>query len=438
MTTFDNIIIGSGPAGYHLASVLASRGESVAVVERDAPGGTCLNRGCIPTKCLCASASAILSVAKAAAVGVDIEGVRLDFGRAMAHKESVVANLQRAVENAISGCTIIRGEARLVPGPAVEVGGETYQASHRLVIATGSAPAILPVEGAGLAITSDEALSLTSLPASVAIIGGGVIGMEFASIFSAMGVQVTVIEYCKEILPPFDPDPAKRLRTAMSRRGVRFVTGAAVSRIERSESGLRVVYSAKRGEDSVEASTVLMAVGRRPAVPAGAAEIGISLTPRGFIEVDGMMQTSVPGVYAIGDVNGLSMLAHSAYAQANVVADADPTLFREKAVPSVVFTEPELAMVGPTPAQLDAAGISYRTVRRQYASNGKACASGEAEGIVKILVDDQDTVLGVTILGAHAADLIAEATILVTDRRTLADVPRRYIHAHPTLSELFC
>lgn len=440
MIEFDNIIIGAGPGGYELAARLAARGESTAVVERSYPGGTCLNRGCIPTKCLCAAASALLSLKHLPQMGVSTDFRGFDYTVAAGRKDAVVEQLRGAVLATLKDCTLIQGTARLLPERVVEVAGELYHAARRLVIATGSEPAVLPVEGADLALSSDEALALTELPESIIIIGGGVIGMEFASMYNAMGVDVTVVEYCPEILPPFDADIAKRLRTGLTRRGINIIVNARVESISRKDNNmLSVHYSGKRGPAVAEATTVLMAVGRKPIVPEGCAEAGIELTGRGFIAVDSLMRTSAEGVYAIGDVNGLSMLAHSAIAQGRVVENNEASLFRKDAVPSVVFTSPEVAQTGPTATALAAEGIACKAIRRSYGSVGKALADGY-EGTIKILVSDDDEmrILGISILGPHAADLIAEATVLVTDAVPLDKVASRYIHAHPTLSEIFC
>ena len=439
MTTFDNIIIGAGPGGYELAACLASQGETVAVVERDHLGGTCLNRGCIPTKCLVATAEKVMSAKNADAFGCSIPEITVDYAKAIERMRSVVAGLREGVAAELKGCTVIQGEARLASGRKIEVDGEEYEASKRLVIATGSRPATLPIPGAELAMSSDDALAMDSLPSSVVIIGGGVIGMEFASVFSALGAKVTVVEFCKEILPPFDPELAKRLRTALSRRGIDIVVGAAVNKIEQKDGHLAVTYTGKRGDVTIEAEKAIMAVGRRPVVPEGTEEAGVQLTSKGFIAVDSLMRTNLDGVYAIGDVNGQLMLAHAAIAQGKVVAFEDEKLFNPYRVPSIVFTHPEVAQVGMTPAQLQENGLEFTPVKHLYASNGKAQAMGQAEGFVKFLTLDKHhgQVAGVSIIGAHAADLIAEATMIATDRLSLKDVAKRYIHAHPTLSELF-
>ncbi len=438
MQPVDNIIIGAGPGGYELAAMLANVGESTVLVERSAPGGTCLNRGCIPTKCLCASAEAVLNARKADQFGLDLAINGINYPVARQRMLNVIANLQQGVRAVVRNATYVEGSARIISHNTVAVGEEQFIASKRIVIATGSEPARLPIHGAELAVTSDDVLAADHLPASAIIIGGGVIGMEFASIFNALGVETTVVEYCKEILPPFDPDMAKRLRSALSRRGINIVVGAAVESIAENPDGSRTVtYQGKRGPVEITAQAVVMAVGRRPVVPEGTAEAGVNISKRGFIEVDERMQTSVPGIYAIGDCNGLLMLAHAATAQARVIAEENPQLFDASRVPSVVFTTPEIAMVGQTPAALDAAGIAYNVVRKTFASNGKACAMGAADGAAKLLVDQTTgAILSATVLGAHAADIIAEANLLLTDRVPLADVPRRYIHAHPTISEI--
>jgi len=445
MPTFDNIIIGAGPGGYHLAADLASKGESVMVVERRELGGTCLNRGCIPTKCLCATASAAMSARSAAVLGVETGKIKINFPTAVARMKQVMDGLRQGVSSILTGCQTITGNATLVEpktttsvAAAVKVGDEIYDATKRIIIATGSRPAVLPIPGADIAITSDDALALDSLPESMVIVGGGVIGMEFASIFAALGVKITVIEFCKEILPPFDPELAKRLRSTLSRRGIDIIVGAAVKRLDRENNRVIVTYEGKRGEATIEADKVIMAVGRRPVVPEGLEKIGVKLTPKGFIEVDELMQTSIPGIYAIGDVNGLSMLAHSAYAHGRVVAENDASLFNRDCVPSIVFTEPEVAMVGPTAAELQSRGEEITIVKRPFASNGKAQAMGHSDGVLKLVTRASDGILlSATIIGPHAADLIAEATLHVAAHTPLSKIPDT-IHAHPTLSEIFC
>lgn len=431
MRNSDVIIIGSGPGGYETAAELAAAGKKVTLIERDSLGGTCLNRGCIPTKCLCASASLILSLASAESFGVEIEGaVKLDYGRAVSRAASVISQLRDGVSMLLRDVEIIKGEASLRPGRIVEVNGEQLTAPQ-IIIATGSQPAVLRVPGADLAVTSDGFLQLDEVPERVAIIGGGVIGLEFASILSAFGRQVTVIEYCREILPPFDAEIAKRLRMMLSRRGIKFLTSSAVTAIE---PGYRVIFEGKRGKDSVDCDLVVMAVGRRPIVPAGAAEAGIETDERGFIRVDELMQTSVPGVFAIGDVNGLAMLAHAASAQGRRAIGQDVNL---DIIPSAVFTVPEAAMVGLTEEQAVAKGYDVMIGKAGFASNGKALAMGEADGTVKIIfARDSGFILGCHIIGPHASDLVAEVAGLMFGMTTKDELADELVHSHPTLSEI--
>ncbi|MCC8071330.1 MAG: dihydrolipoyl dehydrogenase [Bacteroidales bacterium] len=429
MTTSDIIIIGSGPGGYETAAEAAALGKEVVLIERDELGGTCLNRGCIPTKALCRSAEIARLVKEGAPFGVEAEGVKLSWPAAMKRKDEVVGQLRQGVATLLSKVNVVKGTARLSSPSTVEVNGEEYTAPQ-IIIATGSHPASLPIPGAELAISSDELLSLEALPQSIVIIGGGVIGMEFASILNAFGVEVTVVEYCKEILPPFDAEIAKRLRMAMKKRGVNIITGAAVTAINRLENDhLQVVYDSKGKVKEVEAQMVLMAVGRRPVVPEGSAEAGIELQ-RGAIVVDDKMATSVPGIFAIGDVNARCMLAHAATAQGKVTLGLDQPL---EPVPSAVFTEPECAMVGLTEEQC--ADRQVKIAKTMFRANGKALAMGETDGLAKVIADaESGRLLGAHICGPHAADLVQELATAIAAGLTASEVARA-IHGHPTLGE---
>lgn len=431
MRSAEIIIIGGGPGGYEVAAELAAAGRKVVLIERDNLGGTCLNRGCIPTKCLCASASMAQQVASAVNYGVEISGdVKLDYGRAVRRSAEVISQLRDGVSSLLRDVEIIKGEASLKQGRVVEVNGEELTADQ-IIIATGSTPAVLPIPGAGYAVTSDSFLSMEDVPQRVAIIGGGVIGLEFASILAAFGREVTVIEYCKEILPPFDGEIAKRLRSMLSRRGIKFLTSSAVKAIE---PGYKVVYEGKKGKDAVECDLVVMAVGRKPVLPKGAVEAGIELTERGFIKVDELMQTSVPGIFAVGDVNGLCMLAHAASAQARRAVGSDVNL---DVIPSAVFTMPEAAMVGLTEDQARAKGYEVLVGKSSFASNGKALAMGEADGTVKIIfARESGFILGCHIIGPHASDLIAEVAALMFGMTTREELADELVHGHPTLSEI--
>ena len=425
----DIIIIGAGPGGYDIAAEAARDGFKVTMIERAELGGTCLNRGCIPTKCLCATAATAAAVNHAAVMGVITAPAEVNFATATSRMRSVVERLRDGIAMLLRDVELIKGEARLVAGPAVMVGDDTYSAP-KIIIATGSRPALLPVEGAGLAATSDDVLNLTELPPRVCIIGGGVIGMEFAGILSACGSEVTVLEYCPEILPPFDRDVAKRLRSTLSRKGVNIITRASVTAIH---EGYSVTYGSKKGTAVVDCDLVVMAVGRRPVVPEGYEEAGIELTERGYIKTDDTFLTTAGGVYAVGDVNGRCMLAHAATAQARVAMGIDVDL---DLIPSAVFTMPECAMVGYTEEQCKAERLSYGIGKAMFAANGKALAMDEGEGFVKVIYDKVSRLmLGCHIIGPHAADIVAEATAFMADGTNIDEIAYGVVHGHPTLSE---
>ena len=436
---FDIIIIGAGPGGYETAADAAAHGLNVAIVERDQMGGTCLNRGCIPTKALCRNAEVINLMREAEVWGVKTGELAFDYAPVFERKEAVVKQLREGVEMLMGapGITAIKGEAILKDANTVVVNGEEYSAKN-IIIATGSAPRGLPIEGADLAMTSDDILAMETLPKSLCIVGGGVIGMEFAAVFCTFGVEVTVIEYCKEILPPFDKDVAKRLKTVLSKRGIKIITSAAVNGITQGEDGYTVSYELKGKPQSVTCEKVLMSVGRQPVLPQGLDAVGVTVGRRG-IEVDDNMMTNVPGVYAIGDVNGRMMLAHAASAQGlralhAIMGKTDD--IKLDIVPSAVFTVPELAMVGLTEEQCAEKGLDVTVKKSFFRSNGKAVAMNETDGLLKMIVDNATRqIVGCHICGAHAADLIQEVVTAMNAGATV-DLLARSIHGHPTLSEV--
>lgn len=428
MIKSDIIIIGAGPGGYEMAAEAAAGGLSVTIIEKGELGGTCLNRGCIPTKALCRSAEVALTVKDAATFGVNVSGYTLDYAAAVARKNSIVEQLRSGIEMLLGKCLVVKGIARFIAKDTIECNGEQYTAP-KIVIATGSKPSRLPIPGAELAIDSDTLLNMSELPARICIIGGGVIGMEFASILNAFGVEVTVIEYFKEILPQFDKDIAKRLKMQLSRRGVNIITSAAVTAIT---PGMSVTYEAKGKTLSLDTDCVLMAVGRQPVVPDGAQEVGIEVDKRRIV-VDDDFKTTVDGVYAIGDVNGRCMLAHVATAQGLKVLGKDVNM---DIVPSAVFTSPECAMVGLTEELCKDKGLEIKTVKALFRANGKALALGETEGLVKMISEaETGKVLGCHICGPHASDIITEVALVMSKSLTIKDIAAT-IHSHPTLSEV--
>lgn len=428
MRECDVIVIGSGPGGMDAAAIALRNGLDTVIIERDLLGGTCLNRGCIPTKALCRSAEVINDVKESALFGVDIPSFSLNYAAAAMRKDGIVSQLRDNVAVLLKNAEIVKGEAKFVEPKVIEVNGERYSAP-KIVIATGSECASLPIEGAELAMDSDDMLSMTELPASMCIIGGGVIGMEFASILSAFGVEVTVVEYCKEILPNFDKDIAKRLRTVLTKQGIKFITQAQVTAVK---PGKIVEYTAKGKSGEVHSCEVMMAVGRRPVVPEGAEAVGIELN-RFAIKVNDCFMTTVDGVYAIGDVNARLMLAHVASAHADVVMGGKKNL---NVVPAAVFTHPECSMVGLTEEACRDKGLNIVVGKSMFRSNGKAVSMNETDGLVKVIVNaDTRKILGAHICGPHAADLIQEIAVVMANENTV-DTINDTIHGHPTLSEV--
>lgn len=443
----DLIIIGAGPGGYETAVKAAKAGLQVTVIEAKAVGGTCLNEGCIPTKCFCRNAEVLEDTRNAACYGIATGEIAFDLSKAVARKEEVIAKLAEGIRTLMKtpGITFIEGKARFVDSHTIEIvthdGHNETVCAKQIIIATGSVTKYLPIEGAHCdgVVTSTEMLSLTALPRRLCIIGGGVIGLEFASIFHTFGSEVTVVEFCKEILPNFDRDIAKRLRTSLKKKGITFKTGAAVTAIRpKEEEGYTVVYEEKGKTNETTADLVLMAVGRAANIDSlNLADIGIDFTPRG-IKVDDHMQTNIPGVYAIGDINGLCQLAHAATFQGlralNHILGKEDSI-RLDIIPAAVFTSPEAATVGLTEEALGEQGTPYTVHKAFYRANGKALSMNADEGMVKILAGNDGTILGAHIFG-HSADVLIHEIATIMNRQGTVEELRNIIHAHPTLSEL--
>lgn len=449
MTKSNIIIIGSGPGGYRTAQYAAKLGLTVTIIEASEVGGTCLNRGCIPTKTLCRNAEVVESTRKASAFGIECSGdMKLDFSKIIERKNTIVEQLRHGVEELMQqpGITLVKGFAKFKEAKTIVVDNEEYTADN-IIIATGSNSKMPPIEGCQLkgVVTSSELLDIEHVPARLCIIGAGVIGMEFASIFSSFGSKVTVIEFLRECLPTLDTDIAKRLRQTISKRGVDFTMQSAVKSIKESTSDdehrhLTVTYEKKGKPQQVDTDVVLIATGRKPNIEGLCLEkTGIEYSTKG-ITVDKNFQTNVPGIYAIGDVNGTCMLAHAAtfqglHAVNHIIGKSDGIRF--DVMPSAIFTFPEAASVGMSEDQLKAEGRSYECHKGFYRSNGKAMAMGETDGLIKLLIDSADgyRIVGCHAFGAHASDIVQEVAALMNDKASvslLADI----IHIHPTLSEI--
>lgn len=419
------------------------KGMSVTLLNGGRLGGTCLNEGCIPTKCMVKDAKVVTTMREAADFACDNVKFDVDFNKVTARKAAVVDQLRSGVEALLTKAkvNVVNGMASFKNTTTVTVGDEEFDADN-IIVATGSHSRSLPIPGADKewVLDSTKALALEFVPAELIVIGGGVIGMEFASIFSSFGSKVTVIEYMKQILPPFDSDIAKRLKQTLSKRGIEIITGAAVTKIEETyDYRVAVTYEAKGKEQTVTATNVLMSVGRSPNVDGlNLDAAGVEWSPRGIV-VDENFRTNVPNIYAVGDVNARMMLAHVASAQGkralnHILGKTDDIDF--EVVPSAVFTDPECGMAGLTEEQCKAKGIEVEIGKSFYRSNGKALAMGETDGICKLIFDKADgRLIGAHIMGAEAALLAQQCADLIALRRTRDDI-KQLIFGHPTLSEI--
>lgn len=448
MDKTDLLIIGSGPGGYRTASYAAKNGLHVTIIEKDQLGGTCLNAGCIPTKCLAHDAEV-----RIAALSSFDTLPSLDFVKVMERKNGVLNQLREGINILLnqSNINLIKGEAHFVSDHIVEVGDRKIEAKN-IIIATGSQAKLPPfinredyLNSPTLkrsVVTSTELLSIDELPKRLVIIGAGVIGMEFASAFAAFGCQVVVVEYMKECLPMIDSDIAKRLRKMLEKRGVTFYMQSAVEKVipptEEDNVDTVVVFNKKDKEIKLEADLVLVATGRQPNVmDIGLDSTNIEYSLKG-IPVDKNMETNINGVYAIGDVNARQMLAHAATFQGfravnHILSKQDN--IRLEIMPSAIFTYPEAACVGKTEEQCKETGVKYTIRKGFYRSNGKALSMNETEGMIKILIGEDGLILGGHAYGSHSADLIQELSALMNRDTTLEEICD-IIHIHPTLSEI--
>ena len=437
------IIIGAGPGGYETALLAAKRGVEVVLIEAGHVGGTCLNEGCIPTKTFCKNAEVLDTLREASVFGVTDLSYAFDFSAVRQRKDAVVGQLRGGVESLLSHklITLVRGKASFKDTHTVVVEEAEYSADY-IIIATGSVSATLPIPGNDLpgVLTSKEILDVEEIPQRLCVIGGGVIGLEFASIFKSFGSEVTVLEYCKDILPRFDTDLAKRLKQSLGKRGIDIQTQAQVLSIEATDNALNVKFSKKGKEEAVEADKVLMAVGRRANVASlNLSDIGVEYTPKG-IAVNEYMQTNLPHVYAIGDVNGKMMLAHAATFQGIVALDHIMGVSNEidlSVMPAAVFTSPEAATVGLTEDECKEKGIAVKCLKSFFRANGKAVTMGETDGFCKLIVEAEapSRILGCHLFGPHSSDIIQEVAALINRKSTLEDF-KSIIHTHPTLVEV--
>jgi len=438
MERYDVLVIGGGPGGYACAIKAAKASLRVALFEKEALGGTCLNVGCIPTKYLLDKAGDLEKIRRLTVAGIYKEAGQFSFKEIQRQKAKVVEKLVNGVEGLLKHhqVSIFKGEATLKADKVVECAGKHYTADH-VVIATGSQPAMLNIPGVEHAITSTDLLAIPSIPKRLAIIGGGVIGLELASAFNAFGSAVTVIEMMDSLLPQEQPQAVAQLKKALEKNGLVFHLSARVNKIEKMEGLCRTVCAVGAKEVSVESEAVLMAVGRRANTACIAPDAGISLTQTRHVKVDRWLQTDVEGIYAIGDVVGGYQLAHAAYAEAEAVVDNILSTdgkkpYDDSVMPRCVYTIPAFAAVGKS-AKI--AGVETALGSFSYEANGMALAE-EAKGVVYVIMDKQrKTTVGVQIVGEHAPELISLATAAVAKQFTFEDW-KHLVIAHPSLSEM--
>src|SRR6267378_4132806 len=438
--SFDVVVIGGGPGGYVAALRAAQLGAKAAIVEKDRMGGTCLVRGCIPTKALLQSSELYTMARDGAAFGLVADNVGFDWSAAQKRKGSVVGQLVKGVEGLLKagGVTSYKGSARLAGKGLVDVAGDQLQAKD-IVIATGSAVARIPLAGAELTIDSDQILDMKEVPRRLAVIGGGVVGMEFAAMFAALGAKVTVLEMLPQVLSMVDADLVAVYSKHLSKVGGEIHTDSKVSEVVKRNGALQVRFSTGGEGGAVDADQVLLAVGRTPYTQGLDAEkAGVKLD-RGRVVVDDHLRTSADGVWAIGDVIGGIMLAHVASYEGlcavdNIVGHANRTPDYH-AAPNCVYTEPEIAHVGLGEKEAKDKGLDVKIGKFPFAASGRALTLGQSEGFVKVISDaSSGKLLGAHIVGPRATDLIAEATLAIQNGLTLDQIDLT-IHAHPTLPE---
>jgi len=443
---FDLAVIGGGPAGYAAAVRAAQKGAKVALIESDRLGGTCLNRGCIPTKALLQTAEMFATVRRAPAFGVKVSGVELDYGAAVDRKDAVVSGLVRGLEQLMKArrVEVFAGRGEILQPGRVRVagpGGAREIEAGRLIIATGSRAAVPPIRGVAspLVLDSSQALAIRDVPPSLAVIGGGVIGIEMATLFAGLGSSVTVIEVLPEILPGVDRELKQRLAVLLKRSGMAIKVSTRVAEVSETSKGRVLLRLLETGgsEGALEVDRVLLATGRVPNFGGLDLErLGIEHSRAG-IKVDRTMATSVPGIWAAGDVIGGLLLAHVAMHEGLTAAENALGGTREAdygSVPFCIFCRPELAGVGLTEDRAREQGLPCTVGRFPFSANGKAQVQGEKDGLVKVLAGEDGRVLGIHILGPHASELIHEGALAVRLGVRVDDLAHM-MHAHPTLSE---
>jgi len=443
----DILVIGSGPAGYYGAIRAAQLGARTVVIEKGVTGGVCLNVGCIPTKTLLSSIAVLEHVKRSAEFGIKTEGCGIDIPTMMSRKQGIVKQLTSGVEGLFrkNKIKLVKGMGRIVDAHTVSVttdSGVQNITADKILVASGSVPAVIPFPGLEIGDTvwtSNEALEFSAVPKKMLIIGAGAIGLEFGYVFARLGTEVLVVELMGQILPAADTETANALQKYLEEAGMKFMLGSTVVRAENIPDGKKVFIKTASGEQTFECDKVLMSVGRRTVrEDMGLEEVGIKLDKRKIL-VNENMQTSIPNIYAAGDVVGEPMLAHVGWAEAIVAVEHAmglPVKMDYRCVPACVYTTPECASVGMTEEQARERFGEIRIGRFTFQHNGKAMGIGETEGFVKFISDMKyNRILGIHMVGPHTTDMISEAALAIKNELTLDEVIAT-IHPHPTMSEV--
>lgn len=444
----DIVIIGGGSGGYTAAIRGAQLGGKVCIIERENLGGTCLNRGCIPTKALYRTAEIFNILKKSEVYGIYIQNCEINVDKIQERKQGIVDKLVKGLEQLLksNNVEIIKGNASIVDRNTVQVmnskGEKIKITAKNIIIASGSKTADLPIEGIDLqgVLKSRELLNFSEVPKNLIIIGGGVIGVEFAAIFNSLGAKVTIIETLPQVLSTVDREIGKRFSILAKKSGIKIATSTKVLKIEKNNEELVVYGEGKKGEVQFKGDKVLIATGRVPLIEGlNLEKVGIQFTRKG-INVDNNFQTNIKGIYAIGDVNGKCMLAHAAAHQGTAAVEKIMHLRKAEKnnlIPSCIFVFPEIASIGITEEEAKNKGIDYKVSKFSFRANSKALTLGEEEGILKVIGRKEDNrIIGVHIIGPHASDIIHEAALAVNKKMKVEDI-KEVIHAHPTLCEVF-
>ena len=436
---YDIAEIGAGPAGYIAAKKAASAGKKVLLVEKSKLGGVCLNEGCVPSKTLLQAAKTYLHAKHGSIFGVEAEGLTFDFPKAHEHKNNVMNKMRDGIAGLMKKykVDVVEGEAKLLPKSKVEINGETHEATD-IVLCTGSSPAIPPIPGVDLdhVVDSSGILLRETLPNHLVVVGGGVIGCEFACMYASVGVQVTVLEAMPEICPNLDPEVSASLREGLAKKGVTFNLGAKVESISTD----KVSYADDSGSNELEADLVLVATGRRPNTQnLGLEELGLDIDDRGGVRVDNRGATNIPGLWAAGDVTGQAWLAHAASRMAEVVVNnitGRKDHMRYDSMPAVVYTSPEVAVVGLTKEEAEARGIKVKVGRIPMAINARYIAENPDEtGFCKVVLEaDSRRLLGVHMVGGACSEMIFGATAMLETELREEEI-EEIVFPHPTTSE---